>query len=157
MPLQYDKSRAVIIAASSPNRLAEELRAYNIDPASPGLHVMYAPVDSPAVLELPTDTPWTILGDVGPGVKDALTRRFGKSITFPRAIAAYEADVAWAHARYPSPGPAPTYNTPPEPVGPFPHTLPRPPTPVPDGFDAVVTAGNVFVITADNKYVVSPS
>lgn len=155
MPLQYSKSRVVIIAASSPGRLAEELKAYNVDPASPGLKIVYSPTDLPAVLALPDTTPWTIVGGTGEGGKSALTRRFGPSLTFPHAMAVYENDLAWAHGRYPSPGPDPTYEPPPEPVGPFPHEPVRPPSPVPDGYDAIITAGNNFVIFGD-KYVVLP-
>lgn len=156
MPLQYNPTRAVIIAASSPGRLEEELKAYNVDPASPGLHVVYAPTDLPAVLALPVDTPWTIVGGTGQGGKVALTQRFGPSLTFPHAMQVFENDLAWAHGRYPSPGPDPTYEPPPEPVGPFPHEPPRPVSPVPPGYIAIIASEDPwnFVVTADNKYVV---
>lgn len=153
MALQYNKSRNVIIAASNPVRLAEELKVYNVNPEGVGLHIVYAPTDLPAVLALPADTPWTIVGGTGAGGKDALTRRFGPSLTFPHAMAVYERDLAWAHGRFPAPGPAPTYKPPPEPVGPFPHDPPPPSLP---GFDLVITADDFFVVTADNKYVVAP-
>ena len=158
MPLQYDKARAVIIAASSPGRLEDELKAYNVDPASSGLHVVYSPTDLPAVLALDPDTPWCIVGGTGAGGKDALTRRFGPAWHIPAALAVYENDLAWAHGRYPSPGPNPTYEAPPTDFGPFPHHPPRPPSPVPDGFVAVISSSSplTFVITADDKYVVMP-
>lgn len=158
MALQYNKARAVIIAASSPGRLADELKAYNIDPEGAGLHIVYSPTDLPAVLALPIDTPWTIVGGTGPGGKDALTRRFGPSLTFPHAMQVYENDLAWAHGRFPSPGATPSYDQPPEPVGPFPNEPVRPPLPVPDGYDAVITAPTPtsrFVTTADGQYVVT--
>lgn len=154
MPLQYNPARTVIIAASSPNRLAEELKAYNVDPTSPGIHVVYAPTDLPTVLALPVDTPWCIVGGTGAGGKNALERRFGLSVTFPHLMFIYENDLAWAHGRYPSPGPNPTYNTPPEPVGPFAH-VPGPPN-TPAGYNLVVTAGYVAYVTASGKYVVIP-
>lgn len=155
MPLQYDTNRAVIIAASSPGRLEEELRAYNVDPASPGLRIVYSPTDLPDVLALPANTPWTIVGGTGAGGKDALTRRFGPALTFPNAIAVYENDLAWAHGRYPSPGPTPTYEPPPEPNGPFPHNpAPLEPPGAPDGFIFVID-DDMFVMQGDT-YVVFP-
>ena len=153
MPLQYNKARAVIIAASSPGRLEDELKAYNVDPEGGGLHVVYSPTDLPAVLALPVDTPWCIVGGTGAGGKSALTNRFGPAWTIPQALAVYENDLAWAHGRYPAPGPDPTYEPPAEPVGPFP-TFPGPPN-TPAGYDLVITAGNLYVIF-DGKFVVAP-
>lgn len=91
----YNPARVVIICASSPARLAEEFAAYNVDPASPGLKIVYTSDDLPAVLGYPTDTPWCVVGGTGWGARDALKARYGGEQTFANAMFVIEDDIAW--------------------------------------------------------------
>lgn len=54
MPLTYNPQRVVVIAAASPNRFAEECKCYNVDPASPGFHLIYTPADLAALIRVDT-------------------------------------------------------------------------------------------------------
>lgn len=158
MPLQYDPARAVIIAATNTVRLEEELRAYNIDPASPGLRVVYTAADVTAVAGLDPSTPWCIVGGTGPGIALGLVRRFGPSLTFPHAMAVYERDLAWRRDKIPDTTFQPTYEAPPTDYGPFPNN-PFPPPPLPPGFDYVVIVDHgeiIYLTDIGGNYIMAP-
>ena len=95
MPLTYNPNRVVIVCASSPGRLAEECASYNVDPAAPGLKIVYTSDDLPAVLNLPVETPWCVVGGTGWGAREALKTRYGGEKTFAAAIYVVEEDIAW--------------------------------------------------------------
>lgn len=98
MPLTYDLSRTVVIAASSPGRFVEECEKYNIDPTAPALHVIYTPADLAYVrgLGLPYGTtPWCTVGPLAFDVERALTISLGAQQTFAAAMDVREDDVLW--------------------------------------------------------------